>query len=305
MRRLVEKFSKNRLGHTELRAPSLHPDLSFSEFIYMNKRGYLAKKLSNYLGLPTDETNAILYLSLTKKHFMDYEKEIESEFILHLSEQMLTWNEEQKDIPREIKSLDSRAHIQNAMLKAYEMFHNTIFRMPVKKQDQRTKTEDKTWHIYRDVISAVTQEKFSLITNEEVIKYKEGTVFCDGTIKTRSDIPTCRTRAKEALEIEGFSNSTIMSWLLVLSEAITNTIKHAEEGKMTLIKDAHEVRFVIEDNGPGFSLEELPKMTLQAGYSTKKSMGQGFTLMMKMANRVLLYTSPKGAILILCFDINK
>jgi anti-sigma regulatory factor (Ser/Thr protein kinase) len=98
-----------------------------------------------------------------------------------------------------------------------------------------------------------------------------------------------------------------MSWILVLSEAITNTIKHAELGKMTLVEsvEEEEIRFVIEDNGPGFPLKDLPKNTLLAGCSTKKSMGQGFTLMMKIAKQVILYTSPRGSTIILTFDSTK
>lgn len=305
MRRLLDKVFNDYAKETKIEFPSLPANLSFSEFSYMTKRGYLARKIGQYLDLNAEEGDKLFYLSLSGTSYIEANNENLNELILYLSDQMLTWNKERKDIPTEIKKLDSRIDIQNAMLKAYEMFRNDILRMPAGKIDQNSKKENDTWQIYRDVMSAVTQEKFLLITNGEVMKYKEGTVFCDGVIKTRSDIPTCRNQAKEALEVEGFSNSTVMSWLLVLSEAITNTIKHAEEGKMTLLKDAQEVRFVIEDNGPGFSLEELPKMTLQAGYSTKKSMGQGFTLMMKMASRVLLCTSPKGTILILCFDVSK
>jgi anti-sigma regulatory factor (Ser/Thr protein kinase) len=222
---------------------------------------------------------------------------------------MLKWSEQKLDVPHQIKRLDVRPDIQNAMLKAYDIYKNDLFSTPHTAEEQQltASSNDEKWQVYRDVIFAATQEKFLLITEEEVNQYKEGIVLCEGRIKERSDIPTCRNLAKEKLESEGFSHSMIMSWLLVLSEAITNVIKHAEEGKMTIIKDEknHEIRFIIEDKGPGFDLKDLPKKTLLAGYSTKKSLGQGFTLMMKMTKRVLLFTSSKGSTIILNFDIGK
>ncbi|ERN54642.1 ATP-binding protein [Alkalihalophilus marmarensis] len=97
----------------------------------------------------------------------------------------------------------------------------------------------------------------------------------------------------------------MMNWLLVISEGITNIIKHAEEGRVTLYRciEREELYAVIEDKGPGFPLDRLPNMTLFAGYSSKESLGQGFTLMTKMTKRVLLYTSPIGSTIILTFDL--
>jgi anti-sigma regulatory factor (Ser/Thr protein kinase) len=275
----------------------------------MTKRGFLGKKLSQYLGSNKDEGDYLFYLSLSKSFFTNPNKENRSEFILYLSELMLKWSEQKLDVPYQIKNLDVKPDIQNAMLKAYDIYKNDLFSIPNTAEEQQLTVSynDVIWEVYRDVIFAATQEKFLLITEEEVNKYKEGIVLCEGRIKDRSDIPNCRNLAKEKLELEGFNNSTIMSWLLALSEAITNVIKHAEEGKMTIIKDEknHEIRFVIEDKGSGFALKDLPKKTLLAGYSTKKSLGQGFTLMMKMAKRVLLFTSSKGSVLILNFDIKE
>jgi anti-sigma regulatory factor (Ser/Thr protein kinase) len=309
LRRLIDKVFKITYKETKLFAPSLHSDLSYSELHFMTKRGFLGKKLSQYLGLTNDEGDSLFYLSLSKSFFTNPSKENRSEFILYLSELMLKWSEQKLDVPYQIKSLDVRPDIQNAMLKAYDIYKNDLLSSPNTAEEQQLTVsyDDEKWKIYRDVMFAATQEKFLLITKEEVNKYKEGTVLCERRIKERSDIPICRNLAKERLEAEGFSNSTIMSWLLVLSEAITNAIKHAEEGKMTIIKDEknHEIRFVVEDKGPGFSLKHLPKATLEAGYSSKKSLGQGFTIMMKMAKRVLLFTSSKGSTIILNFDISK
>lgn len=272
------------------------------------RRGFLAREISQYLGLTITEGDTLFYQSLTQLSFIHSNDEKQIEFVLHLSELMLKWNEQQLDIVNQINSLNIKNNLQNSMLKAYQTYEKELFlRQPQSlKQDNQDafQQEQSKWEVYRDVIFAATQGKFLLISKEEVRKYKEGNVFCEGIIKERSDIPACRNFARECLELKGFNKTKVMSWLLVLSEAITNTIKHAEEGKMTLVESEQnsEIRFVIEDRGPGFCLQELPKTTLLEGYSTKKSMGQGFTLMMKMAKQVLLCTSPKGSTIILTFD---
>ncbi|MEH7381321.1 ATP-binding protein [Bacillus sp. JJ1533] len=304
MRRLFNRVFKNSSIEKEQPfAMTLPSGTEFDDLDQMTKKGFLAKKLCEYSGGDKAQGDFIFYLSFTKKSFHDPISD--EEVFLHLSEIMVNWNEQNLDIPQEIRQLDVKNDIQNAMLKAFEMFKNELFvSLNTVKQTSLKQADDGKWEVYRDVILAATQGKFLLIKEDEVEGFKEGIVFCENTIKNRSDIPNCRNQAKEILESKHISKTLVMTWLLVLSEAITNTIKHAEEGKMTLIEDTakKEVRFIIEDKGPGFNLQDLPKMALLEGYSTKKSMGQGFTLMMKMTKQVTLYTSPQGSTIILHFD---
>ncbi|WP_198510307.1 ATP-binding protein [Bacillus solitudinis] len=310
MRRLLDKVLKLPSQENLFDIPSLPSDLTFSEFNQRTTRGFLARKLSQYLDLTDEEGNRLCYQSLRESSFLQSDND--SEFLLQLSEKMMKWHEQQQDVQKEIEELEIKNHLKNALLKAHDMHKQDLFRSSSPqsnhKQVESFKDKDITeWEIYRDVIFAATQGQFLLISEEEISNFATGNVFCEGTIKERTDIPLCRNKAKESLEQLGFSKSKFVGWLLVLSEAITNTIKHAEEGQMTLINDEekNEVRFLIKDKGPGFPLEELPKKTLLAGYSTKKSMGQGFTLMMKMAKQVLLCTSSTGSTIILVFEADK
>nr|WP_245247298.1 MULTISPECIES: ATP-binding protein [unclassified Paenibacillus] len=163
--------------------------------------------------------------------------------------------------------------------------------------------DDEIWQVYRDVIFAATQRKFLLIRKTEVDEYKQGSLLCRVSITERSDIPKARDLAKQNLLELGFSQSVVMSQILVISEAITNILKHAKEGIMFIVATDTEIHVLVEDKGSGFPLKLLPNTTLMAGYSTKKSLGQGFTLMMKMTDQVLLSTVPdEGSTLILVFN---
>ncbi|WML49529.1 ATP-binding protein [Neobacillus sp. PS3-34] len=223
------------------------------------RRGFLAREISQYLGLTITEGDTLFYQSLTQLSFIHSNDENQIEFVLHLSELMLKWNEQQLDIVNQINSLNIKNNLQNSMLKAYHTYEKELFlRQPqsLKKDNQDPfQQEQSKWEVYRDVMFAATQGRFLLISEIEASKYKVGNVFCEGIIKERSDIPACRNLARECLELKGFNKTKVMSWLLVLSEAITNTIKHAEEGKMTLVESEQnsEIRFVIEDRGRDFA----------------------------------------------------
>lgn len=309
MRRFFEKvFHDSPIEQKQPISPSLPSNLTYTDINFMTRRGFLSKKLAHYLSLGKNVEDSLFYLSLSRASFLhSTDKE---EFLLHLSEQMLIWWEQNKNIQQQIKDLGISHDIQSALLKAYENYKQDLFmHSSIEKETESPGTNkvNSEWEVYRDVIYAATQGRFLLISEEEINQFKKGTVLCEGTIKERKDIPLCRNLAKEILEQNGYDKSNLMAWLLVLSEGITNTIKHAEEGRMTIIDDVekNEVRFVIEDKGPGFTLKDLPKTTLLAGYSTKKSMGQGFTLMMKMTKQVMLFTTSKGSTIILIFDSNK
>ncbi|WP_053215784.1 ATP-binding protein [Niallia circulans] len=309
MRRFFKKvFHVSSIEQKQPISPSLPSNLTYTDINFMSKRGYLSKKLAHYLQLEDNEGDLLFYLSFAKPSFLSSVNE--EELLLLLSEQMLIWWKQNQNIQENVKSLDVRHDIQNAMLKAYEIYKEDLFStitFESEKEQAAQSKDDNEWKVYRDVMFAATQGQFLLITKDEINQYKSGTILCDGRIKERSDIPLCRNLAKEILEQRGYEKTKFMSWLLVLSEAMTNTIKHAEEGKMTIFhdKEENEIRFVIEDKGPGFDLKDLPKTTLLAGYSTKKSLGQGFTLMMKLTKQVLLFTSSKGSTLILIFESNK
>ena len=309
MKRLIDKVI-NRNRTIELtKAPTnpfSHKELTYAEYSFITKRGFIVRKIAQYLDFNGEVSNYLYNLSLNKPIKQTKESSDGLEQIIYLSEKLLTWYEANVDIPDEIKKLTVSNDMKNALLKVYHVHQNDLFVQSSNGYETTEKPiESKEWQIYREVIYAATQGKFLLINKEEISIYLKEKVLCTSEIKERSDIPASRALTKEVLEKHGYSGPKIMGLLLVLSEAITNVIKHAEHGTMTLIEDeeSKELRIVVEDVGPGFPLKELPKNTLLAGYSTKKSLGQGFTLMMKMAKNVALYTSPTGSTLIIVFDM--
>jgi anti-sigma regulatory factor (Ser/Thr protein kinase) len=162
--------------------------------------------------------------------------------------------------------------------------------------------KEKIFQIYRDVIYAVTQGKVFLVTEEEFYRqfYNELLVF---TLKLeqKQDITRCRR------EVDIFLQEHCSWWvgprrkqvLLSLSEALTNVIKHAGRGEISIALKEDRVIFYVLDQGAGMDLEKLPYMVFINGYTTKKSLGSGFLLMHYYIDRLIICTTDKGTYLAL------
>ncbi|WEG12470.1 ATP-binding protein [Pullulanibacillus sp. KACC 23026] len=301
---LLKEKPKVPLKEDPISAPSLPDNISYDELIYRTKRGFLAKKLASYLEMDQKDLNEIYFLSLSENTFENDKSPYHQ--CIYCSECLLGWIKEGDEVQKKVDELPVNNQVKNAILKVYDL--NKIHFKNQSVQTVRSSQNESfdKWKIYRDVIYSATQEKLLLISKEEAEALKDGSVIVKNDIKVISDIPKSRLEVKTRLEFAGYTKSELMTWLLVISEAITNTLKHAEEGKLTVIEnqEKRELRVIVEDKGSGFDLENLPKATLMAGYSTKKSLGQGFQLMLKLSKQVLLYTSNLGSTIILTFETN-
>ncbi|MFC0213607.1 ATP-binding protein [Paenibacillus chartarius] len=269
--------------------------------------GWIANRMGELLRLESCASGELVYVAFAKEAYTET-KEIAEDYLLYLGSCLVDWVMQERDVYLRIKEMRLPDKYHQCLLDVYEEIGEELHSCCTRKQAEFAgrDREEATWQVYRDVIHAVTQQKFLLIREDEVAAYRQGTVICEAVIKERADIPKARDSAKQYLLENGILAVHVMSHLLVISEAVTNILKHAKEGKMTIVKTDTSFNVLVEDSGPGFPLKLLPYTTLMAGYSTKKSMGQGFTLMMKIAQQVVLSTIPSvGTTLILIFSRNQ
>ncbi len=309
MKSIFPKFFGNfHAGALNARAPLPSP-LSGDNIHDHQRRaliGWIANRMSQHLNRGKGESGFLIYLSFTAAENEPQPKNDEGRYLLSLAARLVEMVEKQEDVYLKIKEMHLSDRHHRCFLKTYEEIKQDLTQYipsaptiePVGHPE-----EDEVWQVYRDVMYAITQRKFLLIRKHEVEPYKAGKLLCTAPVIERSDIPKARELAKQSLIGIGIPQTAIMSHLLVISEAITNILKHAREGKMTMFITDAAIHLLVEDQGPGFPLKHLPNAALMAGYSTKKSLGQGFTLMMKMTERVLLSTIPgEGSSLILIFN---
>ncbi|NGQ94906.1 HD domain-containing protein [Brevibacillus sp. SYP-B805] len=165
--------------------------------------------------------------------------------------------------------------------------------------DYEQKQEERIKLLYRDVIYSVTQGKMLLSDDQEIAQFYRSELLAEVPITAKKDVAICRDQVSKHLDRLGVPEKMKFSILLCTSEAATNVLKHAIDGRMKLFVDEPFLRVIVEDNGSGIELSEIPKSTLMTGYSSKVSMGHGFSLMLKLMNRVVLSTGPQGTTVVL------
>lgn len=258
--------------------------------------GWIVSKCAAALKLDELDREALFLLSFETETFEQLEDGLVRE-LMELASNLVDWIRSNAVIEEEMKAIHPE-HISKEVL-------TRIFseiQADVKFDDLQPNQKENTWEVYRDVIYASTHGSFLLIAKHEIAKYQQGEQLCAVKIVNREDVPKARNTAKEVFMELGLPSSKVMSYNLIISEAVTNILKHAEYGEMTIYRAPDAFHVIISDKGPGFPLKILPKTTLMAGFSTKESLGQGFTLMMKMAKQVVLETSDTGSTLILILE---
>ncbi|WP_156291073.1 ATP-binding protein [Oceanobacillus salinisoli] len=300
LKKLVNKFFQGSSDKGKTTSNSALPKLAelnaYKEVQTRALIGWLVYRLAAVAEIDNEQRDALFHLAFTDTSISDFPDESTKQ-LYELAESGVEWLKSNAVVEEELKALQlPRLYRENLSRLFSEVQMYSDFQQP------STDDSGKEWEVYRDVIYSATHGAFLLIDKSELGKYRQSKLLCEVEIHDRADISKARNSAKEAFNGAGLKASKTMSYNLIISEAVTNILKHAEYGKMLIYKDQDVFRVVIEDKGPGFPLKILPKTTLMAGFSTKESLGQGFTLMMKMAEQVLLETSSTGSTLILILD---
>jgi serine/threonine-protein kinase RsbW len=95
--------------------------------------------------------------------------------------------------------------------------------------------------------------------------------------------------------------------MIAVTEAVNNAIKHGNRSNaeknvtLTLNLTNSEIKFKIEDQGPGFDYHNLPDPT--APENLEKTSGRGIFLMKHLADEVSFHDS--GRVVELCFYMNQ
>lgn len=200
-----------------------------------------------------------------------------------------------------IKTGDEFEILGDTLNAAADMMLN--YRRMIERDLQNTRMQrEKIFHVYRDVICAVTQGKFNLMNYEEFELLKcEGVLQEEVIIAAVTDVNAAQESIAAYLEKQGCSQQHLAHIVLSISEAVTNAIKHAGYGLMQIRALDHGVRISVADQGPGMDFDKLPNMIFQQGFSTKVSMGYGFSIIYRFADKIYLATSKNGTYLAMDF----
>lgn len=173
--------------------------------------------------------------------------------------------------------------------------------------EKERKNQNRELEIYRDVIEAVTGGKLKLIGKKELERELSGSnTIIKEIAKESKDIAKVRKTVRKILKRFNFETQEMSRVLLCVSEAVTNALKHAGGGEVSIKLIENILKVVVVDQGSGIDFKNLPKATLMKNYSDSAtfSLGSGFTLMLRFMDRLLLKTDKQGTTLILEKEIS-
>ncbi|MHB9022557.1 MAG: PAS domain S-box protein [Armatimonadota bacterium] len=142
-------------------------------------------------------------------------------------------------------------------------------------------------------IEAATDGKLILRERDEILQLA-GPSVGSWEIVRADDLETIRHSAAEIAVAAGMDEDRVDDFMLCISEAATNALKHAGKGTASLHHAGKALLAVISDRGPGIPAINLPEVALKRGYTTGGSLGMGYKAMISLADHVYLATNPEG-----------
>lgn len=152
---------------------------------------------------------------------------------------------------------------------------------------------------YVNVLSSVTNGKLLILTDNEILAVRGKPCSQVYTVSSFEQLTGFRDFLARTLTSCDVGQDRLNDLLVAANEGVVNGIKHAETCEIQVYTVPNAIQITISDNGPGIDFNDLPKATLIPGFSTEKSLGMGFTMLLNMCDRLLLSTGPEGTTLII------
>ena len=151
---------------------------------------------------------------------------------------------------------------------------------------------------FRDVMMSVTEGRLHLCDTAADLPAPLPP-FAEPITLSRETMAGTRHLAAGAAQVRHFPADRIDCLNTAVGEAAMNAVVHGGGGEAVIRADDDTVQVWITDQGAGIRLDELPRATLERGYSTKDSLGHGFWMMLRAADTVHLLTGGGGTQLVL------
>lgn len=164
----------------------------------------------------------------------------------------------------------------------------------------RKEQEASYARLYHDVLFAATGGRLQLMERTGLAEWMQGwNSQHELWLTSPQQVAEARRLAEKVALAAGLDNEATTDAALCVSEAVTNGLKFGTRVRFHGGCYEDQMRFVIEDDGPGLERALLPQVTLQKGFSTGASMGMGFSLMLEMMDLVGLCTDTNGTTVLL------
>jgi anti-sigma regulatory factor (Ser/Thr protein kinase) len=153
-------------------------------------------------------------------------------------------------------------------------------------------------HVHRDLLHSVTAGKIRLCDPGEIERdWPDSAPVIP--LEAESDVGLLRAAAREAALHGGLSDERASDLCLCASEAATNALLHGNGGWGAVVHAEGRVRVRVTDRGDGIDPNRISHAALIRGWSSRASLGLGFTVMGQAADRVYVSTGREGTTVVI------
>jgi len=158
--------------------------------------------------------------------------------------------------------------------------------------------------LYREAILALTGNKLEVVEPEQAYEaVKDAKLKVN--IDTPKDVSLARHLIRELAVNNGMTGDRLESYILAVGEATVNAVKHGESGVVYSDISDGKIYTGVIDNGPGMDTFVLTRAALQQGFSTKPSLGLGYSFILSGSDYVMLATSKTGTAVVMWKSLEK
>jgi anti-sigma regulatory factor (Ser/Thr protein kinase) len=164
-----------------------------------------------------------------------------------------------------------------------------------------TDSEQQRRVFNRDVLLAVTGGKLRLVEPDDMPPpdLRAAGPVLTLPLQETSDAGALRHAIQNLAAQAEMDAGRVADLCTSVTEAATNAIKHGGGGTARVWSEASNIWVQIQDRGVGIAPAQLARATLEAGYSTRVSLGMGFHMMLQTADALALCTSDQGTTILL------
>ncbi|MBC8143903.1 MAG: PAS domain S-box protein [Armatimonadetes bacterium] len=161
---------------------------------------------------------------------------------------------------------------------------------------------DKQRRFLREILSSMSEGRLRLCENASELPEPIASLPAHESVTLdKMTIRTLRRQLAEACGQAGLPSDRESDLITAVGEAAMNAVVHAGTGIGTVYVAPERgiVQVFVQDSGTGINEESLHRATLEKGFTTAGTLGHGFWMMLKTADRVYLLTGVKGTTVVM------
>lgn len=168
---------------------------------------------------------------------------------------------------------------------------------------QRKQLDAEKRAFYRETILSATDGKLAISDRADIEPYIAKAQFAKEIHPY--DLGTARNEVKGFCRSHKLPENQLGDFMMGVGEAIDNAVKHAGEGCVYAGADSERIWVAVSDKGSGIESLILPKAVLRRGFSTKPSLGLGYSIILQVADQTLLFTGKNGTTVVLVENLHE